>query len=65
MCEVVPEIPPGGATAAMTPLPVAGTIDSQLGAPMPEWEEIDSEFRDPFMLRVKQKAVAAAASLMD
>ena len=46
LCQVMPEIPPGGATGAMTPLPIAGTIDSQLGAPMPEWDEVDSDFRD-------------------
>lgn len=46
LCEVIPEIPPGGVGGVMTPLPIAGAIDSQLGAPMPEWEEVDSDFRD-------------------
>ena len=46
MCEVVPELPPGGVVGVMSPLPVTATIDSQLGAPMPEWDEVDSDFRD-------------------
>lgn len=46
MCEVVPELPPGGVTGVMTPLAITGTIDSQLGAPMPEWDEVDSDLRD-------------------
>ncbi|MGG5173045.1 hypothetical protein ACQR35_12870 [Pseudarthrobacter sp. J1738] len=46
MCEVVPEIPPGGSTGLNFFLPIAGATDPQLGAPMPKWKEIDSGFRD-------------------
>lgn len=46
LCQVMPELPPGSVGGAMTPLPIAGAIDSELGAPMPEWDEVDSDLRD-------------------
>lgn len=61
MCEVVSEIPPNGSTGLRSFLPVAGTIDSQLGAPMPEWEDIDSGFRDALARLTSLPTEAATA----
>lgn len=46
MCEVIPELPPGGPTGLKSFLPITGSIDSLLGAPMPPWHTIDTDFRD-------------------